>query len=709
MRKSVARLTVIFMVAIVFFVPFVMAADSVSTVNVTKQKAELTASAGVDKIRYFTLDSPKRLVVDLYGVQPGQHSRNFVLSDGFNTLRVGPYEDKTRFVFDVSGSDFPIFNVDSKDEQVVVTWKTSQTVAKQVRTEPATSGSAQIKSIDFSSVSGESILLIGLSGETTASEPVKDGNKVLFSLRNSTLPRALRREFDTLAFPSAIHSALPYLVNAGGRPEVRFTVTLKGDVPYRLQKTSAGYSFVVSDGAYATASPVVSGVLPVAVEGGASKLSAVLPLGEGTRVKKPASAIEQVDAGASNYTGAKTSLVFDNADVRDILRLIAEISELNIIASDDVAGNVTLRLIDVPWDQALELVLDISDLGMLQEGNVVRVLPKEKIRAMKEAELTATRSQEKLEPLTTEVVTVSYADLGSVAGPASEILSERGSITEDSRNKMLIITDVKSRIDDAKALIEILDTPERQVMIEARIVQVASNYSRDLGINWFLQGQDDPISPSVQGIGGAGGGFLIDPVDAAGTLLATPGLSTQVQIGEALVDDIILSFQLSALEADGKGKVISTPRVTTLNGETALISQGTSIPYQTSGNDGPKTEFVNAELKLEVTPVINPDNTIILDVLATNDSPSLTAGATAPSIDTKKAQTKVLVNDGATTVIGGIFVENESETEEGVPYLMNVPILGNLFKSSKVQTTKDELLIFITPRIIHDEYKFTFI
>jgi len=343
-------------------------------------------------------------------------------------------------------------------------------------------------------------------------------------------------------------------------------------------------------------------------------------------------------------------------------------------------------------------------LGMLQEGNVVRVLPIEKIRSMKEAELTAARSQEKLEPLKTEVVTVSYADLTKVSGPAKGTLSDRGSITEDSRNKLLIITDVSSRIEKAKELISILDTPERQVMIEARIVQVNSNYSRDLGVNWFVQGQDGGANPSFQGIGGAGGGFLVDVVDEdLGALIATPGFSTQMRIGRSLIDDLVLSLQLSALEANGKGKIISTPRVTTLNGEKATISQGTTIPYQTSGADGPKTEFVNAELKLEVTPVINPDNSIIMKILATKDSPSLTAGASAPSIDTKKAETKVLIKDGETTVIGGIFVENNQDSADGVPGLMNIPLLGNLFKSSKNQTVKDELLIFITPRIVNAE------
>jgi len=318
---------------------------------------------------------------------------------------------------------------------------------------------------------------------------------------------------------------------------------------------------------------------------------------------------------------------------------------------------------------------------------------------MKEAELTAVRSQEKLEPLVTEVVTVSYADLGSVAGPVKEVLSDRGSITEDSRNKLLIITDVPQRIVKAKELIDILDTPERQVMIEARIVQVNSNYSRDLGINWGFRDNPDGKFGNITNVGG---GFLVDTADLTtlGSLGASSGLGSAFRIGDAVLDIGTLDMQISALEADGKGKVISTPRVTTLNGETATISQGTTIPYQTSGADGPKTEFVSAELKLEVTPVINPDGSIILEILATNDSPSLTSGASAPSIDTKKAETKVLIQDGETTVIGGIYVENIQESEEGVPVLMSVPILGNFFKSQKKQTVKDELLIFVTPRIM---------
>lgn len=703
MRRSSVLLSIL-MLLFSFAVAMPVAAESLSTVSVSGQQATLSATAGVEQVRYFSLDSPKRLVVDLYGVAPGSHAAEIPLGAGFNTLRTGTLENRTRFVFDVSGNQFPTFNVATGAEGAVVTWQPAEATTFSALAEPAPQGSAKVDAIDFSSVDGRSRLLMTISGQTQATNPVRDGNRVQFSLPDTTLPRALRREFDTFAFPSAIHSATPYLVNVGGRTEVRVVVLLKGNVTYELQKVMGGYEFVVNDGIYSQSSAVVSGTTAIPATGKvvepASPLAKTPVVTTATGLTMPLAGERQV---AGVYTGEKTSLVFDNAEVRDILRLIAEISDLNIIASDEVRGNVTLRLIDVPWDQALDLILDVTGLGMIQQGNVVRVMPKERIRSMREAELTAARSEEQLEPLVTEVVTVSYADLGSVSGPVNNVLSDRGTLTPDSRNKLLIISDVPARIERARELIAILDTPERQVMIEARIVQVNSNYSRDLGVNWGIQSRSSAVNPGVQQSTRFGGDFQVSAAPVAfGGLTAVSGLGSQVRVGRTNIDNLILDLQLSALESDGKGKVISTPRVTTLNGESATISQGTTIPYQTSGADGPRTEFVNAELKLEVTPVINPDNSIILEILATNDSPSLTAGATAPSIDTKKAETKVLIRDGETTVIGGIFVESIQSSQSGVPGLMHIPGIGYFFKSIRNQTVKDELLIFITPRIVRD-------
>ncbi len=695
MRRSVVLLSVIFLSAVISLSSFAWASDSVSSVMVADYKAEFRASEGMQKVRYFTLDSPKRLVVDLYGIQPGDHDNMFSLSHGFKTLRVGPYEDKTRFVFDVSDDTFPIFEVVTDEQTVVVTWQPVASTAHKVAAEPATVGTAQVSAIDFSSVSGQSVLEISLAGSAVASQLIEKKNKINFSLENTTLPRALRRNFDTLAFPSAIHSVNPYLVNVGGQPEVRFVVTLKDDVPYRLEKTEKGYAFIVTDGPFATVQTADTGMLPVAVEElepGLQPMPKQVVSTSPTLNNTTVPVIDNIAADDVAYSGAKTSLVFDNAEVRDILRLIAEISNLNIIASDEIKGNVTLRLIDVPWDQALALVLDITNLGMLQEGNVVRVLPKSKIRSMKEAELTAARSQEKLEPLVTEVVTVSYADLGSVVDPVKNVLSDRGSITADNRNKLLIINDVMSRLIKAKELITILDTPERQVMIEARIVEVNTDYSRQLGVNWGFSYDDNDDDAILNALNvGAGGDFLV------GTFLGSPGLGAGFRFGETLLDGGILDMRISALETGSKLKVVSTPRVTTLNGEEAIIKQGTEIPYQTVEDGEVKIEFKEVVLELKVTPVINPDGSIILAIEAKNDSP-IPGGEGA--LSKKSANTKVLVRDAETTVLGGVFIDREGDGDAGIPFLSKVPLLGHLFKATDKSSSKDELLIFITPRIL---------
>jgi type IV pilus assembly protein PilQ len=285
----------------------------------------------------------------------------------------------------------------------------------------------------------------------------------------------------------------------------------------------------------------------------------------------------------------------------------------------------------------------------------------------------------------------------------SELLSPRGKITEDNRNKQLIITDVPSVIQEARRLVAILDTPERQVIIEARIVEASSTFGRDLGVKWGISRIDPGGDPSRLNVG-LGGSFLIAP-PTVGNVLGGAGMGAGITFGQVGIDSTVLDLRISALESSGHGKVISTPRVATLNGGQATISQGTKIPYQSSGSDGlPKTEFVDANLQLTVTPVINPDNSIILDINATNSSLGSTVstgGGSAPAIDTKEAKTKLLVRDGETTVIGGVFVETDNYSTAGVPLLMRIPILGHLFKSTNVSTTRSELLIFITPRIVN--------
>jgi type IV pilus assembly protein PilQ len=669
------------------------------SVEVNGDQAVLNTDGRIERFQHFTLGAPPRLVVDLFGVKPSFRERAFKVARGFSGIRVGTYPDKTRFVFDAAGGRLPKYSIDKKGSAVVVGWG-EQVAQGAPKTSKAPAGTpVTVEAVDFKVEDGKSLLWVALSGSTDVIDAEQKGNTVQFGLKNALISRALRRTIDASAFPSAVRLITPYIVRSGKTQDVRFTVELKGPTTYSLNKKTGGLEFVVDNGPFAEPAPpaVVQKEVPVPVS----------PLVENAPVEAMTSSPAIVGQEsvpqdmpwlkAEKYSGQKISLVFDDADIRRILQLIAEVSNLNIIASDDVKGTITLRLIDVPWDQALDLIMEIKGLGMVREGNVVRIMPKDQIRAAAEARLTAARTQEKLEDLVTEVISVNYTNLPNVAGPARELMTERGKLTEDARNKKLIVKDIPSVVAEIRNLVALLDTPERQVMIEARIVEANSTFTRNLGVSWGITYNDDGGGSgdlSRAAVSG-GGNFVISPV------VGNAGLGSSLTFGRLGIDSTILDLKISALETASQGKVISTPRVSTLNGQAATISQGTKIPYQSSGTDGlPKTEFVDANLELTVTPEINPDNSIILDINASNSSPTLVDGATAPGISTKEAKTKLLVRDGETTVIGGIFVEDDSDSESGIPYLRKIPYLGQLFKSTTKSNNRSELLIFITPRIV---------
>jgi type IV pilus assembly protein PilQ len=675
-------------------------ARKAQSVEVRGKQAVLNTDGRIDRHEQFTLGAPPRLVVDIYGVQPSFTERLFKLSQGFSGIRVGTYPDKTRYVFDAAGKTLPVYTVDKRGSAVVVGWG-EKTAQPAVGSNPAAAGSpVTVQAVDFQVKNGKSVLWIALSGPAELLAVEQSGDVVQFGVKNAQISRALRRTIDASAFPSAVRLVTPYPVQSGKRQDVRFAVELKGPVTHSLQQKAGGVEFVVDDGPFAepAPAPLARVQVPVATPPPADQAPVAAAFKAPTPSTPPATPSSSNSLPeAHKYAGQKISLVFDDAEIRRILQLIAEVSDLNIIVSDDVKGTISLRLIDVPWDQALDLIMEIKGLGMVREGNVVRVLPKDQIRAAAEARLTAARTQEKLEDLVTEAISVSYTNLANVSGAAQGVLTERGKLTEDARNKKLIVKDIPSVVAEIRNLVSMLDTPERQVMIEARIVEADSTFTRDLGVSWAItyndadSGSGDLSRAAVSG----GGNFVISP--QAGNA----GLGSAITFGRALIDSTVLDLRISALETARQGKVISTPRVSTLNGQAATISQGTKIPYQSSGTDGlPKTEFVDANLQLTVTPEINPDNSIILEINASNSSPTLVSGATQPGISTKEAKTKLLVRDGETTVIGGIFVEDTSDSESGIPYLRKIPYLGMLFKSTQKNNNRSELLIFITPRIV---------
>ncbi len=742
------------------------AAHIINSVQVGQEQIVLATDGTVENYQFFHLRSPPRLVVDVYGVKAGFPNRKFQIAEGFQQLRVGTYEEKIRFVLDAGGKDFPEHNVAKNENGIVISWGKNTSVDKPIpaaaatpatkpeikpateqllasspvlpepsgettagsekaskapleKVAPPTRKEVNVQAVDFKVENLQSILTVALSAPAEISGPDKEGRIVRFAILKAKIGRPLRRSIDASAFPSAVKLVTPY--SAEGGEEVRFAVELKGDVPYALRQEDGKVLLIVDNERFAEpkalsenmvvpipAAPLARvPVLPIAVKESVAAPVVKTQSAEAKQAMQPPRAPEtsrMTEPSAAEFSGEKISLVFDDANIRNILQLIGEVSNLNIIASEDVKGTITLRLIDVPWDQALNLILETKGLGMLREGNVVRILPKDQIRAMRQAELTAVKEERQLESVITEVIPVSYTALNNITTPAKELLTDRGKITEDARNKQIIITDIPSVIESVKKLAVILDTPERQVMIEARIVEASSSFGRDLGVKWGLS-----YKPSSSGYGdisnaniGLGGSFLIAP-PSAGSVMQGAGLGSGITFGRVGIDSTVLDLRISALESSGYGKVISTPRVSTLNGGTASISQGTKIPYQSSGADGlPKTEFVDANLQLTVQPVINPDDSIILDISATNSSIGSTVstgGGTAPAIDTKEAKTKVLVRNGETTVIGGIFVESENASQAGVPWLSKAPIIGHLFRSEQ-----QEQSALRTPCIHHAAY-----
>ncbi len=666
----------------------------------------------IAKFRHFSLGAPPRLVVDLYGVKPGSTDNSYTLQGEFRGLRTGKYPDKTRFVFDSATEQLPEFNVSSTGQAVQVTWN-NLPIAGEVAAPEQQGAPVTVESVKFNREDDRSVLTVTLSGPATVQELEAEGDLIRFGVKNALISRALRRSVDPSSFPSAIRMVTPYTVMVDGAQDVRFAVELKGPVPYRLQKDGKVLRFVVDDGPFAESPPMPLETQRVAVPvttRSSSFEETTEPADSGRGVAAPVMApsfaptvgsLESGGVQSEAYSGQKISLVFDDANIRNILQLIAEVSDLNIIAGDDVRGTITLRLVDVPWDQALKLIMDIKGLGMLREGNIVRIMPKEQIRKMQQEQFAASRALEKMEDLVTEVMTVNYTDVGSVASRSRGRLTERGNIIEDVRDKKLIVTDIPSAVADIRTLIALLDTPERQVLIEARIVEASSTFSRDLGVNWGISYDNNPTGVSgVAGDTGLGGSFALNPASIAA---GSAGFGSAFTFGRVGLDKVVLDLRLSALEQSGHGRIVSTPRVSTLNGQEAEISQGTEIPYTTTSDQGTKTEFKKAELSLKVTPEINPDGSIFLEIEAKNDSRGATVPTglgSAPAIDTKKAETKVLVHDGETTVIGGIFIEDQQKSEAGVPWLKSIPGLGHLFKSRSVSNERRELLIFITPRIL---------
>lgn len=426
-------------------------------------------------------------------------------------------------------------------------------------------------------------------------------------------------------------------------------------------------------------------------------------------VEVPA-AIEVLEEGGlidgKEYRGRRVSLDFKDVAIADVLRLIAEVSDLNIIAGDEVSGNVTIRLVEVPWDQALDVILMTKGLGFVRVGNVLRIAPSDVLKAEEEVRLQERRNKEKLEDLEVKLLPVNYASVKDTEGLVKRLLSARGTVNLDKRTNTLIIKDISSVIDEASALIAAIDTQTPQVMIEAKIVEANLDFTRELGSVWGVQTQQftDPFDPDTprRDLGSEDLTFLdTNSLAFANPITAVP--NGALTLGALILDqDFRVDTTIQAAESTGDGKVVSSPRIVTLDNKEARIEQGVSIPFQTFEGGDAKLEFIDAVLSLIVTPHITADESIIMEIEVTRNAPdgSIPTPTGSPAISKNVAETETLVKDGQTLVLGGIYTITKSKNQTRVPYLHRIPVIGNAFKNNSVIDQRKELLVFVTPRIV---------
>jgi type IV pilus assembly protein PilQ len=637
----------------------------------------------------YTIEQPARIVLDMPGVDSSLEEKHHNLGIG-NARRVSiiSTKDRTRAIVnltelvnyetDIEGNTLYLM-VGGGSAQGV---PTQQSFASQDDTSVAdtTISDSEVGAVDFRrSEDGDGRIVIQLSNPKAPVNVSKEGGRIKVQIRNTDLPRELQRRLDVTDFATPVQ-----IVDALQEGDhTVFTITASGDYDYLAYQ--ADNTLTVN----------VNALTKEEIE-------------------------EREDV--FKFSGEKLSLNFQDIEVRSVLQLIADFTDLNLVASDTVSGRITLRLKNVPWDQALELILKTKGLDQRQVGNVLLVAPAAEIAAREKLELENQMQISELAPLHTEFIQVRYASatqlfelFNNAAGSEQSVLSERGSVIVDERTNAIILTDTADRLQEFRKVINQLDIPVRQVLIEARIVTASDDFSEDLGIRWGFADLDQQSSTRYRKAGGSlttlndlqdiisngGVGDITSPENLVVDLgVAKEGAST---FGVGVTGaGYLLDLELSALAADGHAEVVARPKVITADKNPALIESGTEIPYQEATSSGAtSTSFKDATLALEVTPQITPDDRIIMELNVKQD----TVGAVfngVPSIDTNQIETQVLVDNGQTVVLGGIFSTDKQFSTTKTPFLGDLPYAGRLFRRTEQRDNKTELLIFITPRIIQE-------
>jgi len=650
----------------------------------------------------FTLNSPARIALDFPQIANGLN-KNIVKGDQgvLKSITLAQAKDRTRLVLNLSKS--VAYNTKLEGNDVVITLQgnainvaSTQAETRFSESEPGNQTHV-ISNVDFNrGKNGEGRVIVDLSDAATGINIRKKGKQIVIDFIDTNVPEELQRRLNVINF----NTPVLYVDTMMQGNNVRMVIEPKGN--WEQSAYQADKKFIID-------------------------------------VRQVSEDPNQLVKGSRDgYGGEKLSLNFQDIEVRSVLQVIADFTGLNIVASDTVTGNLTLRLKDVPWDQALDIIMQNKGLTMRKIGNVITVAPTEEVAAKDKAALEANRDREDLEPLITEIFRLKYQKAESFrqiitgqntalgAGAAGggvganqqnrSILSDRGSAVMDPRTNTLFIQDTAKKLEEIQGIITKIDIPVRQVMIETRLVLADEKFGKSLGARFGIESFTTPGN-NVLAVGGSLDNTSAVPITDAGgvvtTAAGTGGLNSSFPVSGTNLGQIafslfrlpaglLLNLELTALETDNRGKIVSSPRVTTANQQKARIASGTEIPYLEASASGAATvAFKEAVLSLEVTPQITPDDKIIMDLDVQKESVGAVF-AGVPSIDTQNIQTQVLVTNGETAILGGIFEQEERNQVDKVPFFGDLPIIGNAFKTRTRQDDKTELLIFVTPKIMDE-------
>src|ERR1700688_1901240 len=681
--------------------PVKLDAMDVQTLSGQQVQLKLHMSGPAPEPLPFTIDKPARIAFDLPNTTLALTTRRFdVRSGGVDTVLAAEANGRTRVVVNVDSLLPYTTKVDGDTIIVTLGGQPGAAAAAQSATARAGAGQAAtpveraIRTIDFRrGADGTGRVIVQLTDPRTPVNVRQEGNQVVVDFSGTLMPKNLMRRYDVMDFATPVQTVDALRVEGSSR----LVISAQGDFEQLAYQSDNQYTIEIKPSL------------------------------------KRAAADEKKE-----YTGERLTLNFQDIDVRSVLQLLADTSGQNIVVSDSVTGNLTLRLQNVPWDQALDIVLRTKGLDKRRQDNVIIIGPTAELASREKAELAAHKEVQELAPVRTEFMQVNYAKVadlaklirptagGATGGGRNSMLSTRGSLSVDERTNTLLVQDTSENLADIRRLVQTLDVPVKQVLIEARIVIVSDTFERDLGAKLGITGFTTAGANSLLTVSGtnAGTDSMLSSAFPPSTLAPSgfvnfptlnnryqvnlPASHTNGSIGVSLLSGThLLALELSAAQNEGKSETISSPRIITANQKQATIMQGVEIPYQESASSGATTtQFKNAVLSLKVTPLITPDNRVVLDLDVSDDSVgaqvSSATGGSVPSIDTRQTITQVLAQDSHTVVLGGILDTTKSYTANKVPFLADIPILGNLFKSTIRVNNKSELLIFITPKILRE-------